>query len=169
MHTAIGLGLCELLRTPLLGNRVNKSEGVALPLLLALPFWRRFAEDGERSMQHEPVAERCRGGFFALLIFAAATTMLALGIFVAPPEAQAQDQFDCASFDPQQEAQAEFERDPTDPSNLDADNDGRACEVYPYDNSGGGSGGGATSTAPTSLRRRRPRGSLRRISPTLTT
>jgi hypothetical protein len=93
-------------------------------------------------MQHEPVDERCRGGFFALLIFAAATTMLALGMLVAPPEAQAQDQFDCASFDSQQEAQAELERDPSDPSNLDADNDGRACEDYPYDNSGGGSGGG---------------------------
>jgi hypothetical protein len=51
----------------------------------------------------------------------------------------AQDQFDCASFNSQAEAQAELRRDPSDPSGLDGPigtaSDGTAgvaCEVYPY-------------------------------------
>jgi hypothetical protein len=56
--------------------------------------------------------------------------MLVLGTLVLPFEAQAQDQYDCASFSSQESAQAELERDPSDPSNLDADNDGIACEDY---------------------------------------
>jgi hypothetical protein len=35
---------------------------------------------------------------------------------------------DCADFATQQEAQAELERDPSDPHGLDADGDGVACE-----------------------------------------
>jgi hypothetical protein len=35
---------------------------------------------------------------------------------------------DCADFATQREAQREFAKDRTDPNNLDADNDGRACE-----------------------------------------
>jgi hypothetical protein len=35
---------------------------------------------------------------------------------------------DCSDFDSQEEAQDEFEDDPSDPNNLDADDDGRACE-----------------------------------------
>src|SRR5688572_6995512 len=53
----------------------------------------------------------------------------------------AQDQFDCASFDSQAEAQAELRRDPSGPSGLDGPigtasdgTSGVACEVYPYDN-----------------------------------
>lgn len=53
----------------------------------------------------------------------------------------AQDQYDCASFGSQEAAQAELERDPSDPSNLDADDDGIACEDYDYGT--GGSAGGA--------------------------
>jgi hypothetical protein len=55
--------------------------------------------------------------------------------------ALAQDQFDCASFDSQADAQAELRRDPSDPSGLDGPigtasdgTSGVACEVYPYDN-----------------------------------
>jgi Excalibur calcium-binding domain len=48
-----------------------------------------------------------------------------------PAFAQA-DQYDCASFGSQESAQAEYDRDPSDPSNLDADNDGLACEDYDY-------------------------------------
>jgi hypothetical protein len=55
-----------------------------------------------------------------------------------PGQAVAQDQYDCASFGSQAAAQAELERDPSDPSNLDADDDGEACEVYDYGTSGGG-------------------------------
>ena len=42
------------------------------------------------------------------------------------------DQYDCQSFGSQESAQAELERDPSDPSNLDADDDGIACEDYDY-------------------------------------
>jgi hypothetical protein len=48
----------------------------------------------------------------------------------------------CADFATQQEAQAELERDPSDPNNLDADDDGEACETYPYNGGGAGEGGG---------------------------
>jgi hypothetical protein len=52
------------------------------------------------------------------------------------------DQYDCASFGSQESAQAELERNPDDPSNLDPDNDGQACEDYDY-----GVGGGTTATS----------------------
>jgi len=58
-----------------------------------------------------------------------------------PALAQA-DQYDCASFGSQESAQAELERNPDDPSNLDPDNDGQACEDYDY-----GVGGGTTATS----------------------
>jgi hypothetical protein len=48
-----------------------------------------------------------------------------------PALAQA-DQYDCPSFGSQESAQAELERDPSDPSNLDPDDDGQACEDYDY-------------------------------------
>ena len=44
------------------------------------------------------------------------------------PSFAQEDQYDCASFGSQASAQAELERDPSDPSNLDADDDGIACE-----------------------------------------
>ena len=46
------------------------------------------------------------------------------------------DQYDCQSFGSQESAQAELERDLSDPSNLDADDDGLACEDYDYGVSG---------------------------------
>jgi hypothetical protein len=54
---------------------------------------------------------------------------------------------DCADFATQQEAQAELERDPSDPSNLDGDGDGEACETYPYGDSSGTGGGGELDCA----------------------
>jgi len=56
--------------------------------------------------------------------------------------ALAQNQFNCGSFGSQEAAQAELDRNPSDPSNLDADNDGEACETFPYGDGGGGGGGG---------------------------
>ena len=44
-----------------------------------------------------------------------------------PAAAQA-DQYDCASFGSQEAAQAELERDPSDPNNLDPDRNGVACD-----------------------------------------
>jgi Excalibur calcium-binding domain len=53
----------------------------------------------------------------------------------------------CADFATQQEAQAELERNPSDPKNLDADGDGVACETYPYGTGGGAGGGGDLNCA----------------------
>ncbi len=61
-----------------------------------------------------------------------------------PASAQS-DPFDCADFATQEEAQAEYDSDPSDPSGLDADSDGIACEEL--GNGGGSSGGsGGSST-----------------------
>ena len=46
------------------------------------------------------------------------------------------DQYDCASFGSQSSAQVELDRDPSDPNNLDADGNGRACDDYDYGTSG---------------------------------
>ncbi len=62
----------------------------------------------------------------------------------APSPAQAQDAsdpFDCADFATQEEAQAEYDLDPSDPSGLDGDSDGIACEEL-------SSGTGTSSFAP---------------------
>ena len=52
-----------------------------------------------------------------------------------------EDQFDCASFGSQESAQAELERDPSDPNDLDPDGNGQACDDYSY--------GTTSSPAPT--------------------
>lgn len=51
-----------------------------------------------------------------------------------PAEAQESTDLDCDDFATQQEAQAEYDADPSDPNGLDADSDGIACE----ENAGGG-------------------------------
>lgn len=50
------------------------------------------------------------------------------------------DLYDCQSFGSQESAQAELERNPSDPYGLDPDKDGQACEDYNY-----GSGGAANA------------------------
>jgi micrococcal nuclease len=50
---------------------------------------------------------------------------------------------DCGDFRSQAEAQAELERDLSDPNNLDGNGDGEACESYPY-GAGGGAGSGGS-------------------------
>jgi hypothetical protein len=45
--------------------------------------------------------------------------------------AMAADVYNCADFDWQDEAQAEFDKDTTDPNRLDDDNDSEACETLP--------------------------------------
>lgn len=47
---------------------------------------------------------------------------------------------DCANFPNQAAAQAEFDRDPSDPNGLDADDDEEACEDFDYGKGGGGGG-----------------------------
>jgi len=48
------------------------------------------------------------------------------------PAAAQSNQYDCASFGSQQAAQAELERDPSAPNDLDPDGNGRACDDYDY-------------------------------------
>ena len=72
------------------------------------------------------------------MLLLGAAIVLALG--AAPAAfAQANDQ-NCSDFPSQAAAQAHLEQDPSDPDNLDADDDGVACEDFPY-----GSAGGATA------------------------
>ena len=51
------------------------------------------------------------------------------------PAAAQTDQYDCSSFGSRDAAQAELERDPSDPNNLDPNGNGRACEDYAYSSS----------------------------------
>jgi hypothetical protein len=92
---------------------------------------------------------RARMGPTPLKVAAVVTFVLVAGVVAAVNYQQilnpskpafAQDQFDCASFNSQAEAQAELRRDPSDPSGLDGPigvasdgTSGVACEVYPYD------------------------------------
>lgn len=70
-------------------------------------------------------------------IFAAVTLAAGMTLtFTAP--AIAQQDYDCSDFDTQEEAQAEYEKDPSDPHGLDRDNDGIACESLPSSGSGDG-------------------------------
>ena len=64
-------------------------------------------------------------------------------------EAQSGDRFACADFDTQEEAQAVYDQDPSDPSGLDGPQGeasalgtpGVACESLPSGDSAGGTGG----------------------------
>jgi len=61
-------------------------------------------------------------------------------LLVLAPAAFAAD-LDCKDFPNQAAAQAALEQDPSDPNNLDADNDGQACESFNYGASGAPAGG----------------------------
>jgi len=71
--------------------------------------------------------------------------MCGLTMLVASPVMAQNGDLDCANFDTQEEAQAEYDSEAGDPNRLDADADGIACEELP---SGGGGGGGATAQDP---------------------
>jgi hypothetical protein len=98
----------------------------------------------------------------ALLVLASGLSLL-MGSknLVSPPAAPAQaqtdpqtnpfDPFDCEDFDYLEVAQVWYDRDHTDPSNLDGDNDGIACEaLVSRSTPPPGRGGGLTTTAPPS-------------------
>src|SRR5215208_7042437 len=92
---------------------------------------------------------RSRMGITPLKVAAVVAFVLVAGVAAAvnyqqilnpSKPALAQDEFDCASFNSQAEAQAELRSDPSDPSGLDGPigtasdgTSGVACEVYPYD------------------------------------
>ena len=75
---------------------------------------------------------------------------LAPQITVVQAQPEAFDPFDCEDFGYQEDAQLWYERDHTDPSNLDPDNDGIACEALPPRSTPRSEGvvGNLTSTAP---------------------
>lgn len=68
-----------------------------------------------------------------VLALAGASLLLAL-------PAAAQADLDCDDFDSQAEAQAVYDADPSDPNDLDRDDDGQACEDFD-----GYSGAGVTT------------------------
>jgi hypothetical protein len=72
-------------------------------------------------------------GRFLLALFA--LCLLALLVFASAVSAQ-EEQLDCASFGSQESAQAELERDPSDPFNLDSNNNGQACEDFDFGTTG---------------------------------
>jgi len=76
---------------------------------------------------------------------AAAAILAAAATFPLAGTALAQDTLNCDDFDYQEEAQAEYNSDPSDPNQLDADNDGIACEDLPSSGTGGETGGGTGS------------------------
>ena len=77
-------------------------------------------------------------GFVARITYEQTTT----------PALAQEDLYDCQSFGSQESAQAELERNPTDPYNLDPDKDGQACEDYNYGN--GSTASAAATSSPTS-------------------
>jgi hypothetical protein len=64
-----------------------------------------------------------------------------------PATRQTDGDLDCADFSTQEEAQAEFDSDPSDPHNLDADDDGIACEELDSSGTVTDGTGGETTTA----------------------
>jgi hypothetical protein len=62
---------------------------------------------------------------------------MAFALFAFAPVAFAQDR-DCKDYSSREAAQAELDANPSDRYNLDADNDGLACENYDYNGIGGG-------------------------------
>ena len=56
-------------------------------------------------------------------------TAVVLALWATP--AFAQDDQNCDDFEPQAAAQARLRQDPSDPDQLDRDNDGIACEDHP--------------------------------------
>lgn len=77
---------------------------------------------------------------------AAAAVLAAAASFPLAGTAVAQGDLNCDDFATQEEAQAEYERDPSDPHNLDGDNDGVACESLPREASGVDNSTGSDST-----------------------
>jgi hypothetical protein len=69
------------------------------------------------------------------LLYLSLLSMLAM--MLSAPAALAQSgaggTFNCPDFASQAEAQQVLRADPSDPNNLDADNDGVACQTTPYD------------------------------------
>jgi hypothetical protein len=57
----------------------------------------------------------------------------AVGVVLAQAQDDPRTGLDCEDYGSQAEAQAALRQEPNDPNVLDEDNDGIACETYPYD------------------------------------
>jgi len=69
---------------------------------------------------------------FRIVRTVSATVLLAGAVsFSFAGTASAQNQFNCSDFSTQQQAQAQFNKVPGDPSRLDANHNGIACENLP--------------------------------------
>jgi len=76
---------------------------------------------------------RTRHGRYFAFLFGVLLVLPLLSISALGSRAWAQDDdLNCADFPSQAAAQREYERDRSDPNNLDADNDGQACEDFDY-------------------------------------
>jgi hypothetical protein len=92
--------------------------------------------------------------FIVALVLAGGFTLRMAWEELADPKTPAfaqTDQYDCESFGSQESAQAELERDLSDPNNLDPDANGIACEGYDY-----GGGGSSAATASSSATQEDP-------------
>jgi hypothetical protein len=102
------------------------------------------------AVRMRPVALRL---FIVALVLVSGFTLRVTWEELANPTTPAMaqdDQYDCASFGSQESAQAELERNPSDPSNLDPDKDAQACEDYDYGVDGGSATASATDDGSTS-------------------
>ena len=86
--------------------------------------------------QQERAVSLGRRGISALLLVIGGLLSIYL-FFIAVGSARAQNDLDCSDFNTQEEAQAELDKDSSDPNNLDGDNDGIACENLPHSDGGG--------------------------------
>ena len=87
---------------------------------------------------------RTRRGWRFAFLFGVLLVLPLLSISALGSPAWAQDDdLNCDDFSSQAEAQRELEKDRSDPNNLDADDDGQACEDFDYGGSGAGGGNAA--------------------------
>src|SRR5215210_5484473 len=70
-----------------------------------------------------------RRSLMIVAILAFVSTVAVMSVYAH--KAAAQDILNCSSFATQEEAQAELDRNPSDPNGLDGDDDGSACEDLP--------------------------------------
>lgn len=80
-----------------------------------------------------------------LLLMGVLCALLVLAFAPASP-AFAQDDTNCDDYATQADAQAALDADRSDPNNLDADDDGQACEDSGLPGGAGGSAGTSTTT-----------------------
>jgi hypothetical protein len=78
----------------------------------------------------------------------AAVLIVGLSVPLTGTALAATDVYNCDDFPTQAQAQAQYDKDPTDPNQLDADDDGQACENFVYLGASTGTSSGQISTRP---------------------